>query len=62
MKNPGDMFGGIRIQMDKEDLNEKNQTYLNLKMKVKKIMKQLDIQEQALQDMTEKMLSYKTKQ
>jgi len=52
MKNPGDMFGGIKIQMDKEDLNEKNQTYLNLRMKVKKIMKQLDIQEQALQDMT----------
>ena len=63
MKNGGESeFGGIKIQMDKEDLNEKNQTYLNLKLKVKKIMKQLDVQEQALQDMTQKMLSYKTKQ
>jgi len=37
--------------MDKEDLSEKNQTFLNLKMKIKKIMKELDMQEEALKAM-----------
>lgn len=49
------------IEMDKEDANEKNQTYLNMKIKIKKILKELDKQEHALESMNTKILSYKTK-
>lgn len=49
------------VLMEKEDLNEKNQTFLSLKMKVKKIMKELETQEKALEVINGKMLSYKSR-
>lgn len=51
----------LLAKVDEEDQNEKNQTYINMKQKIRKIIKELDQQEEALQAMNKKMLNYKSK-
>ncbi len=42
----------------KEDMNEKNQTFLKLKIKMKKILKELTSQEDMLDEINKKIKDY----
>ena len=44
-----------QTQMTKEDMNEKNQTFLKLKLNMKKILDELHLQEEHLNEINEKM-------